>query len=106
MSAIAFFTRALVFCQPWVPSLFNSGGGPVSEERYFWMRSRRGRGGERLGLWGDLRIMGARGGAEAFFMTRGAEERGGACFAGERGAPTGRGGEGGRKGAGLGLAGG
>ena len=44
MSAIAFFTRALVFCQPCVPSLFSSGGGPVSEERYFWIKSRRVRG--------------------------------------------------------------
>ena len=30
MSAIAFFTRALVFCQAWVPSLLSCGAGPVS----------------------------------------------------------------------------
>ena len=41
MSAMAFFTRALVFCHCCEPSLLSAGAGPASVERYFWMRSRR-----------------------------------------------------------------
>ncbi len=57
MSAIAFFTRALVFCQAWLPSLFSTGAGPVSVERYFWIRSSRVSGTYSLASSANSRII-------------------------------------------------
>ncbi len=54
MSAMAFFTRALVFCQAWVPSLLSSGGGAGFGGAIFLDEVEAGEGDVEFGFVGEL----------------------------------------------------